>query len=237
MNRRAGWLAMTAAALLVAGASVAPAQAPLAAAEVRTPVDTTADPAIQREIERARAKGLPTEPLLSKVREGRLKRASTTRIRSAVLALAFRLDRARTTIGADATVEELTACADALAAGATPEELRAVAAAATTRPMSAPLGALAQLVASGVPPKRAAAMIVELLRKKVGGPQVLAFGNLVEADAASGVPAEESAIFRLHAIGTAADASRTVMSSPSSSGYVNMGIQRPPAQSAPRRRP
>ena len=236
MNRRAGRLAMTAAALLLAGASAAPAQTSLAAAEVVPRADTTADPAIQREIERARVRGLPTEPLLSKVREGRLKRASTTRIRSAVLALALRLDRARATIGADATVEELTACADALAAGATAEELRAVAAAATTRPMSAPLGALAQLVASGVPPKRAAEMIVELLRKKVGGPQVLAFGNLVEADAASGVPAEESAIFRLHAIGTAADASRTLMSSPSS-GYVNMGIQRPPAQSAPRRRP
>ena len=217
---------LSASAAQAAGVDRVPAMAPS---------DTDTDPAIRVEIDRARARGLPVEPLLSKVREGRLKRASATRIRTAVAALAVRLDSARAIIGRDATLEELTACADALAAGATARELRTVAAASTIRPMSAPLGALAQLVASGVAPERAAAMIVELLRKRVGAPQVLAFGNLVEADAASGVPADEAAAFRLHSI-SANGGSVATMASPSGMTMMTAAPRTPP-KNTPRRRP
>ena len=163
------------------------------------------------------------------------KRAPAPRIRVAVAALAVRLDSARAIIGADATLGELTAGADALAAGAGSAELRAVTAAAP-RPVSAPLGALAQLVASGVPSRRAAEMIVELLRRKVGGSVVLAFGNLVESDIASGVPAEEAAAFRLHTLATDGTAAATSAGSPA---VVNTSVPlRPPASSGkPRRRP
>lgn len=193
------------------------------------------DATIRREIDRARARGVPVEPLISKVREGRLKRASTPRIRTAVAALAVRLDSARAIIGADATLEELTACADALAAGAGTTELRKVTSAAT-RPLSAPLGALAQLVASGVPPKRAAEMIIELLRRKVAGAVVLAFGNVVESDAASGVPAEEAAAFRLHALATGGSAA-LMTTSPSSAGTSSLFMKPRPSNPTPRRRP
>lgn len=193
------------------------------------------DPSIRREIESARARGIPVEPLLSKVREGRLKRAPAPRIRLAVAALADRLDSARAIIGADATIGELTACADALAAGAGTAELRMVTS-ASSRPVSAPLGALAQLVASGVPAKRAAEMIVELLRRKVGGSIVLAFGNLVESDAASGVPAEEAAAFRLHSLASGGSAAPTAGASPGV-GSVSTPLQPPPSNTKPRRRP
>ncbi|MFI5038526.1 MAG: hypothetical protein ACHQCG_01170 [Solirubrobacterales bacterium] len=221
------------AALLSAATTPVGAQASVGGATLATP-DTDTDPTIRHELEIARAKRLPLEPLLTKVREGRLKRASTPRIRAAVAALAIRLDSSLAIIGPDATVEELTACADALAAGADASELRTVAGAATTRPISAPLGALAQLVASGVPPKRATQMIVELLRKRVGAPQVLAFGNLVEADAASGVPAEEAAVFRLHAIGTGADAA---LSTATPATGINLMSRPAPVTGKPRRRP
>lgn len=193
------------------------------------------DPSIRHEIEIARARGVPMEPLLSKVREGRLKRASAPRIRLAVAALAVRLDSARAIIGADATLEELTACADAIAAGAGTTELRVVTSAAS-RPLSAPLGALAQLVASGVPARRAAEMIVELLRRKVGGSVVLAFGNLVESDAASGVPAEEAAAFRLHSLATGGSAA-TMSGGSTGVGSVSVPLSPPPASAKPRRRP
>jgi hypothetical protein len=195
-----------------------------------------ADPTIQFEIARARARGIPAEPLLSKVREGRLKRAPVPRIRSAVAALAVRLDSARAVIGPDATIEELTASADALAAGANANDLRMVASATAARPLSAPLGALAQLVASGVPSRRAAEMIVELLHRKPTGAMVLAFGNLVEADAASGMPAEEAAMFRLHSLGTAAGSAAT-SNLPASIETLNSTVRPRPTTSAPRRRP
>jgi hypothetical protein len=194
------------------------------------------DPTIRLEIDRARARGIPAEPLLSKVREGRLKRAPVPRIRSAVAALAVRLDSARAVIGPDATIEELTASADALAAGANANDLRMVASATAARPLSAPLGALAQLVASGVPSRRAAEMIVELLHRKPTGAMVLAFGNLVEADAASGMPAEEAAMFRLHSLGTAAGSAAT-SNLPASIETLNSTVRPRPTTSAPRRRP
>ncbi len=177
---------------------------------------------------------MPVEPLLSKVREGRLKRAPVPRIRTAVAALAARLDTVRAIIGPDASLEELTAGADALAAGATPAELRVVSSATATRPVSAPIGALAQLVASGVPPKRAAEMIVELLRRKVGGAVVLAFGNLVESDAASGVPAEEAAAFRLHSLATGG-AEALTRGAPGNVGAASL-LSRPGTANSPPRR-
>jgi hypothetical protein len=221
-------------ALLLPGARSAHGQSSVADdASAMAPHDT--DSTIRREIERARARGVPLQPLLSKVREGRLKRASTPRIRTAVAALADRLDSARAIIGADATLEELTACADALAAGATPADVRVVTAAAT-RPLSAPIGALAQLVASGVRPTRAAEMIVELLRRKVGGPVVLAFGNQVEIDAASGMPAEEAAAFRLHSLATGGPAVLTTDGA-TSAGLEAVTSRPNPANATPRRRP
>ena len=115
------------------------------------------------------------------------------------------------------------------------EDVRVVTAAAD-RPVSAPVGALAQLVASGVRPKRAAEMIVELLRRKVGGPVVLAFGNLVESDAASGMPAEEAAAFRLHSLATGGREALT-SGMPASAGVEAVTSRPKPANSTPRRRP
>jgi hypothetical protein len=59
---------------------------------------------------------------------------------------------------------------------------------------------LAQLVATGVPTRRATQLTVELMRRAAGPTQVVAFGNAVEADVGAGVPAEESAVFRMRAI-------------------------------------
>jgi hypothetical protein len=188
-----------AAIALVAAARPVAAQQVAFAANVPGELDSASAAAVAREIARAKERGLPVEPLVAKVREGRLKRAAGPRIRTAVVKLAERLDSARAALGVQSSLEELVAGADAIAAGAGETSLRTLRS-ATTKPIAAPIGTLAQLVASGVAPQRATEMIVTLIRRNASPAVVLALGNLVEADVASGLRAEESAIFRLRGI-------------------------------------
>ena len=188
-------LALLAACLPVTGAAQQVAFASTALAEL----DSATRAAVARELGRAHSRGLPVQPLVAKVREGQIKRAAPGRIRLAVVALAARLDSARAALGPNANAAELVAGADALSAGVDQGALRAIRA-ASSRDLAAPLGALAQLVASGVPLRRATAMIVELLQRNAGPNEMLAFGVAVEGDVGAGVPAEESALFRLRAM-------------------------------------
>jgi hypothetical protein len=234
-------------ALLVAAALALPA-IPEAVARAQPPAPTivavsladTVDVMISSAIETARRQGIPIAPLEAKVREGRLKRASASRIRSAVVALASRLDSARAALGPAATTEELVAGADALAAGADVTAVRAVHAASLGRPVSAPLGALAQLVASGVPSSRALTLIVDLIRRNATPAQVIAFGNSVETDAAGGLPAEESARFRWREFGNATGHATTLAAedAPPLPGSMTAGSpSSSPRAATPRRRP
>ena len=236
--RSAGLAATMLAAVLSPSAG---AQAPAYAAAAATPADTMIEVTLARVVESASSRGLPAEPLLAKIREGRLKRAAAPRIRNALAALVARLDSARAALGSGASADELIAGADALAAGADANAVRAVRAAAMGRPASAPLGALAQLVASGVPGPRAVAMVVELLRKNASSAQVLAFGNLVESDVVSGLPAEEAALLRLHSFGSAGSAPTTGVadapSLPGSTAGSLFGPAKSPPSKTPRRRP
>ena len=197
IRRRLAVLAMVVGAS--AGMRPVHAQNVAYAANAPTELDSATAAAVAREISRARDRGIPVEPLFAKVREGRLKRAAGARIRTAIVKLAERLDSARAALGTGSSAEELVAGADAIAAGAGESSLRALRA-ATTKPIAAPIGTLAQLVASGVAPARAVELIVALLRKNASPTVVLALGNLVEADVASGLKPDESAIFRLRGI-------------------------------------
>src|SRR5919112_1910406 len=145
-------------------------------------LDSVTQAAVVRELGRARTRGLPVPPLVAKVREGQIKRAAPERIRHAVAALATRLDSARSALGTASTSAELVAGADAIAAGVDQASLRLVRAASRAREVSAPLGALAQLVASGVPLRRATQMIVDLVKRDAGPREILAFGIAVESD-------------------------------------------------------
>ena len=187
-------------ALALAMPALAAAQQVAYAATAMTELDSATQAAVGRELGRARTRGLPVQPLVAKVREGQIKRAAPERIRVAVVALATRLDSARSALGTTSNAAELVAGADAIAAGVDLGSLRLVRSAGGARDLAAPLGALAQLVASGVATRRATQMVVELLRKDAGPRELLAFGNAVETDVGAGVPAEESAVFRLRAI-------------------------------------
>lgn len=198
--RRAVHSLLSAIAVMTCVAGSLAAQQPVFAANATTTLDSSTQAALTRELGRARERGLPVEPLVAKVREGLLKRAKPERIRSAVSVLAVRLDSARAALGVASNSAELVAGADALGAGADGQALRAVRTASGARDVAAPLGALAQLVATGVPTKRATQMIVDLLRRDVPPGRVLAFGVMVEADVGAGVPASEAAVFRMREI-------------------------------------
>ena len=180
--------------------ATASAQQVAFAATALAELDSATKAAVSKELGRAQSRGLPVQPLVAKVREGQIKRAAPQRIRLAVAALAARLDSARAALGPASNAAELVAGADALSAGVNQGALRAVRSAAGTRDLAAPIGALAQLVASGVPVQRATAMIVELMQRNAGPNEMLAFGVAVEGDVGAGVPAEESALFRLRAM-------------------------------------
>jgi len=186
--------------MLLVHATPSPAQQVAFAASAVPELDSATQAAVVRELGRARTRGLPVQPLLAKVREGQIKRAAPERIRNAVAALASRLDSARSALGTTSSAAELVAGADAIAAGVDQAGLRLVRTASGARDVSAPLGALAQLVASGVPLRRATQMIVDLVKRDAGPREILAFGIAVESDVGAGVPAEESALFRLRAI-------------------------------------
>jgi hypothetical protein len=246
--RRARRAVLIAGMLAGAPSSPATAQRSAYAAGLSSELDSATTAALLRELERASGRGLPTEPLLAKAREGRLKRAPGARIRQAVAALSLRLDSARMALGPDAETDVLVAGAEALAAGANADALRAVRAAASHPspgvPLGVPLGALAQLVASGVPPARATGMVVELLRRRVPSTRMVAFGNAVESDVASGRPPDDAALFRLRALNGVQSLNSTTLSAtagaPPPPPPPNNGATQPappPTVTSPRRRP
>jgi hypothetical protein len=200
-------------------------------------LDSATQAALRREMSRAQARGLPVEPLEAKVREGQIKRAAPARIRSAVAALAVRLDSARSALGPASNAAELVAGADALAAGADAGALRTLRTTGGARDLAAPLGALAQLVASGVAPIRATQMIVELLKHGVTPREVLAFSVAVESDVGAGVPAEESAVFRLRAIESAVNGGVSTSSAFGRGDALNLGGSSTGSGARPKRRP
>ncbi|MEP6620995.1 MAG: hypothetical protein ABJE47_16840 [bacterium] len=189
-----------AALVSLAGSRGVAAQQVAYAASVTPELDSATQAAVAREYAHARERGIPVEPLVAKVREGQLKSARGPQIRLAVTKLAARLDSARTALGASSAPEELVAGADALKEGAGSASLRDLRALSPARSLAAPLGTLAQLVASGVQPHKAVEMIAELLRRNASSTQLATLGNLVEGDVSSGLRPDESASIRMRGI-------------------------------------
>lgn len=236
MSGRRGLVLAVAIVALMPPRTVGAQQVAYAATAVAE-LDSATQAAVVRELGRARSRGLPVQPLVAKVREGQIKRAAPERIRVAVAALSVRLDSARSALGPSSREAEIVAGADAIAAGVDQASLRAVRTASGVRDLAAPLGALAQLVASGVGNRRATQMIVELLKRDAGPRELLAFGMDVEKDVGAGVPAEESAVFRLRAIesqGIGAD--RLTVTAPGDR-YVPTAGSPSGNSAAPKRRP
>jgi hypothetical protein len=135
----------------------------------------------------ASARGVPTEPLMSKALEGVAKRATPKDIKNAMNALERRLRRSNELLAPTVSVDEMAAGADALAAGVPEKSLKALRTAAPARSVAMELGVLTELVARGVPAKQASKMLLDLMARGVNGAQLTALGSAVQGDVAAGL--------------------------------------------------
>ncbi len=181
MHRVSSLLVALALACVSASAAFAQGTAVLPIADVK------ARQAVEREIARAAAKGLPTQPLISKAMEGVTKQASGEQIRSAIASLAQRLDQARSLLAPSPTVAELVAGADALAIKVPASMLKQIRAAWPRQSVAMPLDVLTELVARGVPAKHALRQITTLMVAGATPTQIAGVGASVQSDVASGL--------------------------------------------------
>lgn len=185
MRARTLAAAATAIALAVLPAAVA------AQASSPSPIDAVSDAAagaaLRELIAGAPARGIPVEPLLTKVREGLAKRSDPERIRDAVVLLSKRLASARSALEPTYSVDELSAGAGALGSGVTASTLRDMRKAWQGKPLTVPLGVLTEMTADGVPSKLAASRLRDLMARNATGAQLVALGASVRADIAAGM--------------------------------------------------
>lgn len=182
MHRRV----LTLVALVLASVSALPAFAQGTA--VLPIADAKARVAVEREIARAQAKGLPTQPLIAKANEGVTKQATGERIRVAVASLAKRLEQARILLAPSTSAQELTAGAEALAAGVPAPMLKQLRAAwPAEKSVAMPLDVLTELVARRIPAQHALEQISALMQRGATPSQIASLGMSVQADVAAGL--------------------------------------------------
>lgn len=148
--------------------------------------------ALQSIFRETAAKGLPTAPLVTKVREGIAKRAEPARIRSATALLAQRLELAAQALAPRRWTDELSAGADALQVGVEAATLRDMRRVWPEKSLTVPLGVLAELVSSGVPRVTATRRVRELLVRGASTTQLASLGSTVRADIAAGLAPDAS---------------------------------------------
>ncbi len=138
----------------------------------------------------AKEHGVPTEPLLSKALEGVAKKASSASIRTAMDNLQKRLRKANDLLAPSASVDEVSAGADALYVGVHDKTLRQMRQAAPRRSIAVELGVLTELVARKVPEAKASKMVLDLMARGATGAQLTALNSAVQNDVAAGLTPE-----------------------------------------------
>ncbi|MGH7655463.1 MAG: hypothetical protein ACREN6_12450 [Gemmatimonadaceae bacterium] len=186
LNARTAAVATAALLIALTGASAGAQQD----AQVSAIRDNATRTVVMEQLSIARDRGVPREPLLSKALEGVAKSASSTAIRSAMAALQKRLTRAHDLLGASATVDELSACADAIYVRVPDKTIKLMRDAAPRRSIAVELGVLTELVARGVSPKKASQMVLDLMARGATGAQLTALNAAVQSDVAAGLPPE-----------------------------------------------
>lgn len=161
--------------------------------------DREASAELARIVEATRMGGLPVDPILAKVRYAVLvAHAPAQRIVAAARAIAARLEDARNALAPHPTPTDIAAGEDALSSGVSRKALQDVRKVSTNKPVAVPLGVLAQLVVSGVPEKRAAKYVTDLISRGASAEQLVALGNDVNADVALGSRASNALELRMN---------------------------------------
>lgn len=142
---------------------------------------------VRQFVEAARIRGTPTEPLVSRALEGVAFKADRKRIEQAMAVLEKRMKRAHAALGPRATVDEIAAGADAIAAGVPDGTIKEMQRLAPQRQITVELGVLTELVAKGVAAKRAAKMVYDLMARGATGAQLTELNAAVQQDVALGI--------------------------------------------------
>ena len=174
-------------ASLVLHARAAHAQPARQASAVDDMADVPARLAVREILESATARGIPVEPLLTKVREGVAKSSTPERIHDAVRMLSGRLEAARAALSPVYSTPELTAGAGALQVGVPASSLKELRQLSPNAPLTVPLGVLTEIIADGVPVRPAATSIAKLVKSGATSELLIALGARVRADVASGM--------------------------------------------------
>lgn len=196
-------------------------------------LDTRTAAAVTRIVDSARARSLPTEPLVQKALQGAAKRAPADRVVAAVRELMGELTVARSALGARSTEAELVAGAGALHAGIPAATLTRVRGLRGREPVTVALGTLADLVARGVPVDGAVSAIVALASRGAPDADFVTFSNQVGRDIAAGAPPAVAA--RVRAAGARSGARPATV--PGRPGNAPRGSGRRPAGQVPPGRP
>lgn len=164
-------------------------------------IDRETSAQLERIVLAARAKGLPTDPIVAKARQGALRHAPSKRIVTAAQAVSRRLEDARDALEPQPSDLDVTAGQDALSVpGVTKEMLTAIRAQRPHAPVVVAIGVMAQLVASGVKPEYASQIVANLMHANASDNQLVSFGNGVNRDLSEGVPAISSLNVRLQGL-------------------------------------
>jgi hypothetical protein len=157
-------------------------------ARVSARLDARTAAAVTSVVDSARARSLPTEPLVQKALQGAAKRAPSERVLAAVRELLSELALARSALGQRSTEPELVAGAGALHAGVPAASLSRIRELRGGQSVTVAVGTLADLVARGVPVDGAVGAILALVERRAADADVIAFSSQVGRDIAAGAP-------------------------------------------------
>jgi len=155
--------------------------------EVRERYPAESAERIERIVERARAQGVPTRPILDKALEGAAKGVPAPRVIRALETYSARLGRARDLLGPGSPPGAVVAGADALRRGAPPEAVTSVGREAGPRSPVA-LVTLGDLVEARVPSERALELIGQALSRGAGEETLLSAPGAVRRMVRRGTP-------------------------------------------------
>ena len=155
---------------------------------------------VARIVDVTRSRGLPVDPILSKVRFALVVHAPPAKIVATAQAVATRLEAARDVVAPHASPSDIAAGEEALSFDVPRDVLRKIVHASPDRPVAVPIGVLTQLVVSGVPAAKAGDIVTELIKRGATPAQLVALGNDVNADVQSGAKAGESADIRMRGL-------------------------------------
>jgi hypothetical protein len=191
LSRRSPRLA-AAVLLLPALLAIAPAAASAQQSAALSRLSPASRTAVEALMDSATRNGIPREAILSKTLEGISKGRPGPQIVQVVRRYFGALREAQSSLGADATLDELTAAAGAIQSGVDPNSIIRLNGNRRGGSILMPLVVLADLVSRGVPPNDATSAIVAMSQRGALDSDYEGLWKGVQQDIISGAPPVEA---------------------------------------------